>query len=314
MDVSIIIINYNTKLLTSQCIESIIAQTNNVLYEIIVVDNNSTDDSQTHIKAKFPDVILVENHQNFGFGKANNIGAKYAKGKYIFFLNSDCILLENTVEIFFQYMKSNINEQIGIVGTMLYDREMNINQSYFKFPTISNESRIMFLSLINKLLFTKRTLPQRHNYINNLKKENCVDFLSGADLFILKETFIKLKGFDEEFFLYYEETDLQKRMSKKGLKRILLNKGSIIHLEGQSSSNSNFDIKTFLIYLDSKSKYYKKHNTLISYYFFNLFFIFYYTMFIFRNKLNSDDKKKLLKLLLKKSTLFDMLDKYYNNN
>ena len=94
MDVSIIIVNYNTKELTLQCLNSIFKQTIKIEYEIIVVDNASVDGSQKIIKEYYPKVILIENKENFGFGIANNIGAKYAQGKYLFFLNSDNITLK----------------------------------------------------------------------------------------------------------------------------------------------------------------------------------------------------------------------------
>ena len=112
MDVSVIIVNYNTVELTKQCILSIYNQTKDVNFEIIVVDNNSEDNSVKIIENNFPQVILINNSDNIGFGRANNLGVEIAKGKYIFFLNSDTILLNNAIKIFVDYMrKNNINSK-----------------------------------------------------------------------------------------------------------------------------------------------------------------------------------------------------------
>ncbi|MGN0729950.1 glycosyltransferase [Treponema sp.] len=101
LDVSIIIVNYNTLELTKNCLKSIFEQTNGILFEVIVSDNGSTDGSIEMIKSEFPQVILIENNANLGFGAANNRGLKIEKGKYIFYLNSDTVLLNKAVKIFF---------------------------------------------------------------------------------------------------------------------------------------------------------------------------------------------------------------------
>lgn len=100
MDVSIIIVNYNTKELTRNCLRSIFDQTKDVDFEVIVSDNGSTDGSIEMIRAEFPQVILIENNANLGFGAANNRGLKIARGKYVFYLNSDTVLLNNAVKLF----------------------------------------------------------------------------------------------------------------------------------------------------------------------------------------------------------------------
>ena len=125
--VSIIIVNYNTKELTLNCIGSIIEFTINLRYEIIVVDNSSCDGSC--------EAIIVESNTNLGFGKANNLGAKYANGEFLFFLNSDCLLIENTIKKMHDYFEINKNTNIGAIGCILLDKEKKINTSYQRFPT-----------------------------------------------------------------------------------------------------------------------------------------------------------------------------------
>ena len=104
-DVSIIIVNYNTKQLLADCLKSIYEQTNNIDFEVIVSDNGSVDGSIEMLKRDFSQVILIENNANLGFGAANNRGLEVAKGKYIFYLNSDTVLLNNAVKIFFDYLE-----------------------------------------------------------------------------------------------------------------------------------------------------------------------------------------------------------------
>lgn len=106
MDVSVIIVNYNTLGLTSDCIESIIAQTSTVEYEIILVDNASTDGSK-EVFAQDKRIKYIYSDQNLGFGRANNLGIREAKGRYLFFLNSDTILLNNAVKLFFDFCEKN---------------------------------------------------------------------------------------------------------------------------------------------------------------------------------------------------------------
>ena len=128
MDVSIIIVNYNTKQLLKDCLNSIYEHTENISFEVIVSDNGSKDGSIEMLKAEFPQVILIENNANLGFGKANNKGLAIAKGKYIFYLNSDTILLNNAVKLFFDYFEENgKKENIGALGCNLLDKQGNIN-------------------------------------------------------------------------------------------------------------------------------------------------------------------------------------------
>src|SRR5690348_12526562 len=134
MNVSIIIVNYNTKDLLSNCIGSIYSNTKDVDFEIIIVDNASIDGSQELIKEKFPEVVLIESEVNLGFGKANNLGAEFAKGDYLFLLNSDTILQNNAVFYFLDFYKKNNNLNIGCLGGMLVDENGEIIHSAEQFP------------------------------------------------------------------------------------------------------------------------------------------------------------------------------------
>lgn len=132
MDVSIIIVNYNTKRLTDNCIKSIEEKTKDVDYEIILVDNCSTDGSK-EMFASDARIRYIYNNENLGFGRANNLGAQYARGKYVFLLNSDTILCNDAVSMLYHAMET-LPLDVGCLGTMLLDSDGNLGLSYGRFP------------------------------------------------------------------------------------------------------------------------------------------------------------------------------------
>lgn len=254
IDVSIIIVNYNTKKLILDCLSSIKRQTNNIEYEIIVVDNNSNDGSQEAISKEYPEIILIINKANNGFGKANNQGIKIAKGKYIFLLNSDTILLNNAIKIFYDWMeKYNKHNQIGAIGSILLNENLKENLSYGFFPKTSDLFVKEFL-FINKI-FKKNKIKK----VNNVGKMNDsfeVDYITGADLFIPKTVIQDIGLFDEKFFMYYEETDLQFRMKQRNYLRKIIKGPKIIHLESKST---NIKINKLKLLEKSKIIYFEKN-------------------------------------------------------
>lgn len=161
MDVSVIIVNYNTLGLTSDCIESIIAQTSTVEYEIILVDNASTDGSK-EVFAQDKRIKYIYSDRNLGFGRANNLGIREAKGRYLFFLNSDTILLNNAVKLFFDFCEKNPDRKIGAVGAVLKDQNQKNIHSYGRFITPRGE----IAEVLGKYLrfLKKRNHSVRHRY------------------------------------------------------------------------------------------------------------------------------------------------------
>ena len=127
MNVSIIIVNYNTSNLLKDCLCSIIEKTQFIEYEIIVVDNNSGDDSVAMVEQQFTNVKLIKNNINLGFGKANNIGYTYAKGKYLFLLNTDTLLINNAIKILFDFMEDPKHSSVGSCGGNLYTNNLKTN-------------------------------------------------------------------------------------------------------------------------------------------------------------------------------------------
>lgn len=245
-DVSIIIVNYNTCQLLINCISSIYRYSYGVSFEIIVVDNASVDDSFVQINSQFPDVVWIDADMNLGFGRANNLGAKYATGKYLFLLNSDTLLLNNAIKFFYDYAESHIDEQLGVLGCWLRDCEGRPNNSLGKFPTPSSEVRY---------LLGKFGINKTAQYGGDVD----VDYVIGADMFIRRAIFEQFDGFDPYFFMYYEETDLQYRMARKGYVRRVIDTPQIVHLEGGSFSDKGLTFKRFKMAQRSYNYYIRKH-------------------------------------------------------
>ncbi len=238
MDVSIIIVNYNTKRLLADCLNSIYEQTKDISFEVIVSDNGSKDGSIEMLKDNFPQVILIENNANLGFGAANNRGLAIAKGKYIFYLNSDTILLNNAVKIFFDYWENSPEkDSIGALGANLLNINKETIHSGGLFPDYKSDISGLthnIYGFMKQFFFHtlfKKNLPEYKNEKSE-KIIGQVDYITGADLFLKNDNF---SYFDEDFFMYCEETYLQYKLSQENKKRILIDGVKIIHLEGQSA-------------------------------------------------------------------------------
>ena len=239
MDVSIIIVNYNTKELTNECIDSVFAKTREVSFEIILVDNASTDGSKEYFE-KDNRIKYIYCTENLGFGRANNLGCKYSCGKYIFFLNSDTLLLNNAVGLFYDFYENN-NEylKIGALGTFLLDKDRRIIHSFGPFPTIDRVLYNDWCGIILKIFGRKLKLFDDFYEIDMQKEYTAVDYVTGADLFVSREVIDKYGAFDPDFFMYFEETEMQCRWHKFGLQTYVIKNPQIIHLVGASKKNQS---------------------------------------------------------------------------
>jgi len=239
MDVSIIIVSFNIKNLLKNCLTSIFNITKEIEYEVIVVDNTSIDGTLEMIESDFPDVILVRNKTNKGFGIANNEGVKISHGRNIFFLNPDTILLNNAVKELSDYLDRNPN--VGAVGGNLFNSDLKPAHSFKRyFPSIFWEVNELFCGFPEKLLYGRSV---QFNYTNNPVD---VAFLTGADLMIPRRVFDLAGGFDKRFFMYFEESDFEKRIAKLKYKRVCVPTSKIIHLEGGSIKNDEEKIEFYL--------------------------------------------------------------------
>lgn len=256
-DVSIVYVNYKTKDITLNSIRSVIEHTEDVDYEIILVDNNSKDGIVEEVKRLFPEVIVVESDKNLGFAGGCNLGLKYASGKYVLFLNTDTVLNDNVIKKMYVFMENNTN--FGVVGVLLTDEEGCVIQSWGDFLPFKAGIREFLLKP-----FLPRSIKNRINFkgkkLNEFEKDFFrnsefveVDYIIGADMFVRRKVFDEVGGFDDTFFMYFEEADLQIRVKRSGYKIGIIKGANIVHLESKSFkvSNSKRTMKmvSFLRYL-----------------------------------------------------------------
>ena len=299
MNLSIIIVNFNTRDFLKNCLRSIYENTKDIDFEVIVSDNGSTDGSLEMLRSEFPQVITIANGVNLGFGAANNRALDIAKGKYIFYLNSDTVLLNNAPKIFFDYFEEHQNENLGAIGVNLLDKDNNVIHSYGTFAGFGlSFKQLLKMSASNFVLsfmyiFHISTSPFVHSDKADFYT-GMVDYITGADLFLKNDSFAR---FDELFFLYFEEADLQRQLALAGKQRVLIAGPEIQHLCG-ASAGSDFSIKrkasfSRIQFELSRVRFLKKYNN-------NkvaLFFIKLLVTFIWINPFLIKSTKKHIKTL-----------------
>lgn len=256
MDVSVILVSYNTKDLTKDCLKSVYEKTSGIDFEVFVVDNNSSDGSVEMIESEFPQVKLIKNLDNKGFGSANNIAIKQSRAKYIFCLNTDTVLIDNAIKRFFDFMEKEENKKTGACGCQLLNADMTNQHSYGCFPKISRIVSTLFgINFIFPAWYKKTYLKSK--YENN-ETPYSVDYITGADLFMRKSVLDEIGVYDERFFMYFEESELQLRMNKAGYKSVIIPEINIIHYCGLPSKN--VPLKKMKMFRESELKYFEKRS------------------------------------------------------
>jgi hypothetical protein len=266
MDVSIILVSYNTKDLTRDCIKSIYEKTKDLEYDIWVIDNASSDGSPQMIKEEFPEVKLIESPENLGFGRANNLAIKQSNAKYCFLLNTDTVLVNNAVKILFDFMEKPENFDVGGCGGQLYNPDMTLQHSVGEFDTLEKLRRkalgINFTPIICrykhilKTKFKKQTETQKEKLLVYSQAYE-PDFIIGADLMLRKSSLEKCGAFDEKFFMFGEEAELCFRFKKNGFKIKFVPESKIIHFGGASASKSNNQLKVEKMVLNGTILFFK---------------------------------------------------------
>jgi GT2 family glycosyltransferase len=254
MDVSIVIVNWNTKDLLRDCLESIIAHTSKIEYEIIVVDNGSADNSAEMVKKDFPLVNVITNTDNLGFARANNIGIKVSKGRYICLMNSDITILDDCLGRLVTFMDSSPG--VGMAGPKILNTDLTIQHSCRHFPSIWNN---LCQSLGLNHLFPKSAFFSDWimNYWNH-DSTRSIDALSGCFLIIRREALEEVGLLDEEFFIYGEDLDWCRRMRNAKWDIVFYHGAEAIHLGGASSAAA--PIKFYLEMQKADLRYWRKHH------------------------------------------------------
>jgi GT2 family glycosyltransferase len=256
MKVSVIFVNHNGLERTRNAVKSV--QQCSPESEIIVVDNNSTDGSIESLRREFPQVNLVPLSENRGFGAGNNKGAAVAGGEFLFFLNYDALLAEDTPNSLEAIMEADPN--IGACGPKLVDGSNSFQLSFGCDPSLLNEWKLRRMH--RRLLKSDASFHTRVESQHSTMTE--VDWVTGAALMIRRDVFQKVGGFDEAFFMYFEDADLCRRIKKLGLRVLYTPITKVVHFGGNRRLNPGSEVA--LEYRKSELHYYRKHASVAAYF------------------------------------------------
>jgi GT2 family glycosyltransferase len=235
IDVSIVIISWNMKSLLEVCLQSIYKFNGHIKFEIILVDNNSSDGTYQMVKETFPEVRIIRNSKNLGVAPARNQGVRISNGKYILILDADVELIENVILCLFEFMEKN--KECGLVGCKLVDSNMNLQYSCKRFPSIL---ALLFRRLEHfKFIRESKTLKNHIMMDWDHKEVKEVDYLIGACQFFRREVINKIGYYDDRIFYGPEDIDYCLRIWKAGWKVMYYPHAKIIHHE-QRITKRNF--------------------------------------------------------------------------
>jgi GT2 family glycosyltransferase len=246
MDISIIIVNWNTRDLLQNCLESIYKTICDISYEIICVDNASRDGSASMLQDKYPLVRLIQNEENRGFGAANNQAMRIMKGRYALLLNSDAVLTENAVRELFAFMEARSDASMAC-GQLL-NADGSKQNSVASFPNLL--SLLTNTSLL-EYLFPKRYPSKRYNHDKPIE----VDSGIGACLLVRKKAIEDVGMLDERYFFFFEETDWAYQMREAGWKVFHVPTAFIYHMQGQSIGR---DMQSRIEFYRSRYQFFRK--------------------------------------------------------
>ncbi|MDQ7838420.1 MAG: glycosyltransferase family 2 protein [Thermodesulfobacteriota bacterium] len=246
MDISIIIVNWNTKDLLRNCLNSIYGTVQGIALEISVVDNASHDGSVAMLRGEFPQVNVIENKENRGFGAANNQAFGIMKGRYALLLNTDTVLKEHAVYELFFFMEAHL--EAAMACGQLLNADGSKQNSIANFPTLLT---LLFNTPLLEYLFPKRYPSKRYDYKGPIE----IDSGIGACLMVRKQAIDEVGMFDERYFFFFEETDWALQMKTAGWKIYHVPSAFIYHLQGQSIGR---DVRSRIEFYRSRYQFFKK--------------------------------------------------------
>jgi GT2 family glycosyltransferase len=250
MKLSIIIVNWNTRDLLRECLSSIYKHPPSAAFEVLVVDNASADGSVQMLEEGFPQVRLIENHENIGFARANNQAIQQSIGHYVLLLNPDTQVKPNTLVDLVEFLDEN--PQAGAAGPRLLNPDGNLQTSCYPAPTLSKELWRLFH--LDKLYTYGVYAMQAWD----LDAPRSVDIVKGASLILRREALDQVGLLDEDYFIYTEEVDLCYRLKKSGWQLFWVPRSQVIHHEGQSTQLKSREM--FLQLYKSKLIFFRKNH------------------------------------------------------
>lgn len=255
-DVAVILINYNTSQFTLDCVKSLQALTSTSLkYQIIVIDNNSRPEEFTKLESlnTKEGITLFRSKINTGFSGANMMGVQFAQADYYYFLNNDCILLNDCITLLYKFMEAN--DAAGNCSGEMFNAKGDYEYNFRYFPTL--KLKLLGSGLLRA--FNPEGYPSKHK---RLEKPTRVDLVNGSSMFVRASAFEAIGGFDTNYFLYCEEEDIALRLKRAGYDTFLIPEAKYQHFENKSSQSENAIRLPFLkeFYISFLYYYSKNYN------------------------------------------------------
>jgi GT2 family glycosyltransferase len=254
IEVDIIIIARNGVKMTMDCIESILRYHNDIIYQITLVDNDSTDDTVKLVRKNYPNVKIIQNQENYGYAKAVNIGFQNTKCEYVAVCNNDTLFHSNTLKPMIQALEKD--QKIGIIGPQQLDIMGEKGLSYGDLPGyIPAIKEVFFLDILSE---AKKTLFEKFG-IESGKDIRQVGYIDGGFMLIRRKAYNLVDGFDEDYFFYSEEADFCSRLKKSGWKVVFQPRSELTHYRGGVSESGGFSKKGIEMLVSSKALFCKKN-------------------------------------------------------
>ena len=255
LDLSIVIVNWNTQHVIVDCLESVLANLGELSAEIIVIDNASTDDSVQVIAERFPQVQLIANDANRGFAAANNQGMRIAHGKYVLLLNPDTVVLDDVFQKTLDHARRH--PDVGVVGCQVMESAQTVQRTCFRFPSPLNT--LMWVSGALSWLPLSRIAGRAAYGPWNRRDEREVDVVSGMFMLVRREVIEQVGLMDEAYFVFAEEADWCFRFRRAGWRCVFAPVGRIMHVDGGSKSTEQASVKMYVEIQKSLLLFHRKH-------------------------------------------------------
>ena len=256
IDVSVIIVNWNTRDILRDCLRSLQGQMGGPISEVVVVDNNSSDGSVAMVRHEFPQVILIENAQNRGFAAANNQGMEVARGRYVLLLNSDTVVLDRAVEKSVNF--ADAHPDAAVVGCRVLNADRSLQPTCFMYPSALN--MLLAATYLYKLWPRSRFFGRERMTWWGRDDIRDVDVVTGCFMLVRREAIRQIGVMDEAFFMYGEETDWCYRFKRAGWSIMFAPCAEIIHLGGASAranaSKMRLQLSGSILYFMKKHRAY----------------------------------------------------------